>query len=382
MWPVQEIAFSRSCLILVGEHHSIDLETLIESPQLVIDAIDGVQNSRSLYDTIERRMRLHRRLWTEFRYLHKQHLGLTRGDLPKISQILLDARHLKASEPRDKIFALQGMFEALTVKMSAPDYTKSIEDVYREATIAAINHDQSLAILEGLDTERYAQLPSWVPDFSTGSHTNNVAYAKYGPATSGSEEEFHLKLEDRTLHLRGYPLDVIDRVLAIFPDMHTLRDDVMLECVMDPLHEDAIHHSSYASLLGSLLSPFPFNVSRHVSSLRAVFNLLSWPSLDRNTEARHMLNEFSSQENFAPLRGALRSVLSRKKMFVTQDKRFGLVSSHDVFVGDHIVLLAGCCFPMVIRRDGRQWSIVAPAFVESNDSDGKRRILISHRCRS
>lgn len=357
MWPVQEVALSRSCLILVGEDHSIDLETLIDNPQLVVDGMEVCGNLYPVLDAIERRMRLHRRLWVEFRHVHKGR-GVAPTNPPRISQVLLDTRSLKASEPRDKIFALQGMFEALSIRMSAPDYTKSVEDIYSEAAIAAINYDQDLAILGGLDSDKSIQLPSWVPDFSIGHRSNNITNYIYGDATRGSNVHFNIEFADRTLSLRGQPLDVVDRVITEFPDLHVLRNRDMLECFVPNCIDD---QDLYAAFIGSLLYSFPFNVSRDVGLLLPIC---------RNPEARSTLDHLTSSKNYAPLHKAMRDVFSRKKVFITRDRRLGLVSSHNLLGGDHIILLAACCYPMVVRRDCYQWAMVAPAHVGSTVADG------------
>lgn len=60
-----------------------------------------------------------------------------------------------------------GLLQELGVGSPIPDYSKSVEDVYREATITSIEHDRTLEILfQAASDHRHPGLQSWVPDWS------------------------------------------------------------------------------------------------------------------------------------------------------------------------------------------------------------------------
>jgi hypothetical protein len=87
----------------------------------------------------------------------------------KLGSILTSIRSKGASDPRDKIFALHGLCSELQINTPVPDYTKSVADVYREATIACITHDQGLRHLYAVPSDRQNDLPnlaSWVPNWN------------------------------------------------------------------------------------------------------------------------------------------------------------------------------------------------------------------------
>ncbi|RMZ86978.1 hypothetical protein DV736_g5791, partial [Chaetothyriales sp. CBS 134916] len=92
------------------------------------------------------------------------------GDLhndPLAFQIFMNARRKKSSDPKDKIFALCGLFKELDIPFPAPDYSRPIEDVYREAVMSCIEYDKNLYILYYAPSDRRRDgLASWVPDFS------------------------------------------------------------------------------------------------------------------------------------------------------------------------------------------------------------------------
>jgi hypothetical protein len=92
------------------------------------------------------------------------------GDLhndPLVFSIIANARRKKSTDPRDKVFALYGLFKELEIPFPAPDYSRPVEDVYREAVISCINYDKNLYILCHAPSDRRLNgLPSWVPDLA------------------------------------------------------------------------------------------------------------------------------------------------------------------------------------------------------------------------
>lgn len=64
-----------------------------------------------------------------------------------LSPLLLEILPMKASEPRDKIYALRSGFGDVFGNMPV-DYSAPINDIYNEATHGVILHDKSLEILE------------------------------------------------------------------------------------------------------------------------------------------------------------------------------------------------------------------------------------------
>ena len=85
---------------------------------------------------------------------------------PLVFHILINARGKKATNPKDKIFSLYGLLSELEIPFPAPDYSKSVEDVYREAVISSIDYDKNLYILYHAPSDRRRDgLASWVPDW-------------------------------------------------------------------------------------------------------------------------------------------------------------------------------------------------------------------------
>ena len=73
-----------------------------------------------------------------------------------------------ATDPRDKIFAFYGLYNLFAQQRLNANYRTSMSQVYTSATRTLIDQDGNLEILSACvyPTQRSADLPSWVPDFS------------------------------------------------------------------------------------------------------------------------------------------------------------------------------------------------------------------------
>lgn len=168
MWTIQEVTLCapNKIVLMCGD---------IELPWLnMIIATDALGNNKYPWSRWNEAMSLQKAL-TMFLIMHrypgaKQILDDNPGDLhnsPLAFNILVQAREKKSSDPKDKIFALYSILQELEVPLPAPDYKKSIEEIYREATIAAITYDKSLYMLYYAPSDnRRGDLASWVPDWS------------------------------------------------------------------------------------------------------------------------------------------------------------------------------------------------------------------------
>lgn len=84
---------------------------------------------------------------------------------PSISYVLTLGRRKACTDPKDKIFALLGVLNALGLSSMTPDYSKSVEDIYREAAQLAINSEKNLDVLFQVSSpNRRPELLSWTPD--------------------------------------------------------------------------------------------------------------------------------------------------------------------------------------------------------------------------
>lgn len=140
---------------------------------------------------------------------------------PLVWPIMCDAREKGATDARDKVFALYAVFRELKIAESlpAPDYSKPVEDIYREITIACIESDRQLYVLFEAPSDRRhlrPDLASWVADWSDpgwrGHRTadSRVAVTRDRFCAAGTAQpEWLVSDEGRRLQLQGKIIDEI-----------------------------------------------------------------------------------------------------------------------------------------------------------------------------
>ena len=136
-------------------------------------------------------------------------------------------RRFKATDPRDKIYSLLGLVGdqkdagphgKVDNNVIRPDYSLSVDAVFRQVTKSLIKHESSLALLSTVEDASLRvtlNLPSWVPDYAVwqevtilGMPDNPHQYY------AGGDEPPYLYDDDfdtdhDTLSLAGYEVDSV-----------------------------------------------------------------------------------------------------------------------------------------------------------------------------
>ena len=107
---------------------------------------------------------------------------------------LLGMNHLKATDPRDKVYALLTLAHETDDEPLRPDYKSAPEQVYQRVARYLLLRDPYIHILNkaGISSGRPSdRLPSWVPDFAIsellhgfGAPPNSVNYLAAGDSKS------------------------------------------------------------------------------------------------------------------------------------------------------------------------------------------------------
>lgn len=101
-----------------------------------------------------------------------------------VLQILVAMRPKKATDPKDKVFALMSVLKELDLRLPSADYQKSLERIYIETAVACIKNAGNLDVLyEAPSKSRRHGLPSWVPDWSDET-SNSSEHKKYAVETN------------------------------------------------------------------------------------------------------------------------------------------------------------------------------------------------------
>ena len=329
----------------------------------------------------ERVTTLHRRLLGYFQSRsHDSNADTTPSRSPSISEVLLHARSHQASEPRDKVFALYGMLWRLQAHLEAPNYLRSVEDIYLEASVAAIRGDQSLRVLEGLTGISSFELPSWSPDWSDHQHITKIAEWTDHKASGSSEAQPCIR--ERELLIDGLLVDVVYQEYTAFADTSFLvKAETLAERLTEPLCDlSNVSEEQYLELLEKVFVDVWGDVDE-----RSPRDYVHWKLLQNDAEKRTekkavcRLIGYRIDKEYAEgvikhtpiLRANLCRRLDRKKLFQTRNGRFG-IASKSIKSGDSIVLLQGCNLPMIVRPEGNKWRLIAPAYLSADGiMDGK-----------
>ncbi|CZR67993.1 uncharacterized protein PAC_17892 [Phialocephala subalpina] len=232
MWTVQEVTLSW-----------LDRITLrcgnIQVPwiQLAI-AVDALKAAKYKWGRWKEAMSLQQQLavyvlvrrYTGAKVLLDDNPGDLHND-PSAFTILVNARRKKSTDPRDKIFALCGLFKELEIPFPAPNYSRPVEDVYRDAVISCINYDKNLYILHHAPSDRRrSDLPSWVPDLAEdgwdeGDPRYGISRARF-TASGRQSAKWSFSEDGLGLILEGKFVDRIIFRADPMPNLDSVADEI------------------------------------------------------------------------------------------------------------------------------------------------------------
>lgn len=175
IWTVQEVAFPPHVVLLYGTNTApwamfakAASEYKIHSNTCCRELIRGLPRDQervvsNSFETISAIQDL------RLRY----HTSRSQSTRLSLLNLLSQFRDRKASDPRDKVYALLSMARVLPGPYHlAPDYSLSEAEVFRIATLASIYSTKSLSVFSTeLGRKFRADLASWVPDWGApGGH--------------------------------------------------------------------------------------------------------------------------------------------------------------------------------------------------------------------
>jgi hypothetical protein len=325
------------------------------------------------------------------RYMQCKRIASKPVKPPNCTRLLLGARSQSSSDAKDKIFAFQGILGRLGIQLPAPDYSKPVSQIYREAAAASIRHDANLLLLSSLTGESLIQgLPSWVPDWSNKHVISEVASWSEERATDLSPPVFGFSEDQSSLTLRGMIIDTINGASLEYPKYTVLRK-VANEHANVLSQEQEVHVlQQWFTTFGNgvdmarFFSDFAYNVwarnhdaaclNEHVKHWIQAFSsgmihsiaqyeLVLKPAFWSND--RFQTNE-GTQKNMknkiVSFHTIVRKLLDRKIMFRSQSGELG-IGCRSLKKGDSIALFSGCNLPMIIRQHAQHWRIVSPTYL-------------------
>ncbi|KAF2685591.1 HET-domain-containing protein [Lentithecium fluviatile CBS 122367] len=197
-WTLQEIALARSATVICG-YATISWDILVFAVSLLQrgEKNAGVYGRASTFHSTLSHQIMVRKLLLEPKVLgytisaqdllagHRMREGanLNRLNMQRpVTTMLTMALKRQATEAKDRVFGLYAILQRLDVPVHAlplPDYTREVAQIYREATRLAIEEDNSLWILNYVNSIEEpihwsSWVPTWIENFAPGPLTANV----------------------------------------------------------------------------------------------------------------------------------------------------------------------------------------------------------------
>ena len=199
MWTLQEVILARECMVQCGS------ATL---PWDILCGLDGYFMSAGKETRVDGPAQIHREL--DRRLSHARGQSYNADQDVRISSLLRSTQGKEVTDPRDRIYALYGIFNSFGVNLPPPDYSKDIVQVFRETTVKAIAEDKSLTVLyHARGASQKLDLPSWVPDWNDSSPPWSPMNFFFRPSGE-SPVIFELLHDGKHLCLWGKIIDTVD----------------------------------------------------------------------------------------------------------------------------------------------------------------------------
>ncbi len=138
--------------------------------------------------------------------------------------LLIRTRRSRATDPRDKLFALYGLANDISGSggpLLKADYAMSVHDVLLHAMEFLVRTEQTWQALlyAGLHAGRAENLLSWVPDWSSGSHSLNPLqswkWTEGYNASAGIPWQPTFPANKQTMQVFGRPIGKVQSVFAL-----------------------------------------------------------------------------------------------------------------------------------------------------------------------
>jgi len=209
MWIVQETIAARRIIFFCGSQ-SLDpqdlsrfLDVLSKCAVMYMPLLFDIEGIVLEYDTFS---------------LTRAYIQPTTWKRISLLQALYRTGMSLSTDPRDKVFAVLNLAYDGAKIVPHPDYTKSIEEVYKQVVVSLVKETGRLDVLSLANLPVYPRkldisTPSWVPDWTFRvTSTVNGCIAAVRPVWAGLSQKavFRFSNNNEVLTARGFIVDTID----------------------------------------------------------------------------------------------------------------------------------------------------------------------------
>ena len=326
------------------------------------------------------------------------------------ADISMEVCSRRATNPKDKNFALYAIFHRLTVVPPAIDYAKPTEIIYLELSYKLLEATNSLQLLLPAALSRNASGPSWVANWGTDYRSlylipDYIFDRRRNNATLTSKSYWRTSTGDRLI-VRGITIAKVVSRGGTFQSTEDTYSDAEraihvnnLQIVFDILRDYLDTHPSFeldrywltntwlATYYEEFILALKPDISLHHSKERETSRLAWWiytlfklcripasEAISRLLTRRRSALPSSAELPF--LKPRPRDLLNIQIRFVNDLVRSGRTmiltgqgratlgtTADDVQVGDEVVLVAGASMPLVMRRRRFERRIISVALL-------------------
>lgn len=268
-----------------------------------------------------------------------------RGVLSTLEQLLEQTKHSKCLDPRDRIYSILSLLTAQERLHVKPDYSRSVEDVFKEVVLHRLKNPHGLEILRYCRYPRSAtrlNLPSWAPDLSVPNLTSRLIYCDSSQYT---HKDAIYNEVDNSLQIQGFLAATINHVSASISFAARLPEILAICHTWEP---SDLHTAPYVAG-GSLLEAF-------LSALMCRYvNGLGPRNADRRLSLENCKKAYvdcvvegkidSASADFARI---LHFMLPGRAFFTTQEGYIGLCPA-GARPGDRVTIVLTSHAPILMR---------------------------------
>ncbi|KAK3347051.1 heterokaryon incompatibility protein-domain-containing protein [Lasiosphaeria hispida] len=273
------------------------------------------------------------------------------------SQLVISIYNRDCSNQRDRVYGLLGLMSEGLRKRVPADYSLSVEDVYKSATLAQIEHFGRLDALRGCSDSGYGRAidaPSWVPDLILPPPTIESIRQQF---SAGMSRCLARHIEPDILEVAGVKADIITTIRPEFSEamgdgLETVRG-WHLENLERPYPGggsllDALAMTLCAMRVDERLCPL--KVEERHSWLLRLPTLEEW----RDYLQKYVLQSDGSLEEEGPVSAlyisSVENVLFQRKLFFTAGGSIGL-GPQGMEPGDIVTVVVGYDAPIILRNN-------------------------------
>jgi hypothetical protein len=292
-----------------------------------------------------------------------------------IAKMLNLNRKRHATKPKDKVFALYGVLRAFGVPLEHPDYSGSLEEVYRMFTVKMTLWIGSLQFLIEAGESELANSPSWVPDWR-----KELQRPMGGRAASTSTPNFRFVEQGRGIETTAIMIGSVANLLLENLALRRQRSKPSAQSGTQGI----VHPDDLADMIDWLhtvdtkedFSVAAFEILHSVNeflmytpeSLRTIFKHFYTTCIQKGEAYDIKLDECvakirNDHEMSRYFHRLVHSIASKRVFFRTDTGHFG-AGPVSIQPGDSVALVAGLGCPLILRSTvGGRYRVIGAGYI-------------------